>query len=68
MGVRGCCRNCCSNVMCDKYSSKHGYICNDCFKELLNCDLSIIEFMDSEKETCERDMDYWKCVVEKEFK
>lgn len=35
MGVMGCDRFNCQNIMCDRYSDEHGYICNDCFEELL---------------------------------
>lgn len=36
MGVMGCFRAGCDNVMCTRYSSKHGYICNECFEELID--------------------------------
>ena len=35
MGVKSCHRGDCRNVMCDRYSSEYGYICGDCFKELV---------------------------------
>jgi len=34
MGVMGCSRNGCDSVMCDRYSHKYGYICDECFEEL----------------------------------
>ena len=34
MGVLGCGRQGCENVMCSRYSSEHGYICHDCYDEL----------------------------------
>jgi len=34
MGVLPCSRKRCDNVMCDRYSSEHGYICGRCFEEL----------------------------------
>ena len=50
MGVLRCHRSDCENVMCTRYSDKHGYICNECFEELLNSDInSIEEFLESEK-------------------
>ena len=50
MGVLTCDRNGCENVMCDRLSHKYGYICNECFEELLQSDImDIQEFMDSEK-------------------
>jgi len=50
MSVMACSRRGCEHVMCDRYSSKHGYICGDCFSELLESglDTNIKEFMDSE--------------------
>jgi len=65
MGVKGCDRNGCENVMCDRCSNKYGYICSDCFEELhmllqeikikkglkmQHSDMSIKEFMESKKE------------------
>ena len=37
--------------MCDRYSIKYGYICNDCFNELVRLGLSVDigEFMRSNK-------------------
>lgn len=35
MGVMECFRNGCDNIMCDRLSHEHGYICNDCFDELV---------------------------------
>jgi hypothetical protein len=47
MGVMSCRRNGCDNIMCNRYSYEYGYICNDCFEELLQSRLSISEFMDT---------------------
>ncbi len=49
MGVMTCSRNGCGNIMCNRYSMKHGYICSECFSELMNSNLSIKEFMESIK-------------------
>ena len=49
MGVMGCFRNGCSNIMCNRYSRKYGYICSDCFNELLNSSMSIEDSMNSIK-------------------
>lgn len=48
-----CNRNGCDNVMCHRYSSKHGYICHECFKELVQsgAETNIKMFMESEKVT-----------------
>ena len=35
MGVLPCSREGCSNIMCDRCSDEHGYICDDCFEELI---------------------------------
>lgn len=47
MSVRKCNRLGCDNIMCDRCSPIHGYICNDCFEELVNTgvDTSIEFFM-----------------------
>jgi hypothetical protein len=34
MAIMACDRNNCINIMCDRYSSEYGYICNECFEEL----------------------------------
>ena len=35
MGVLSCVRARCENIMCSRYSSKYGYICYECFEELV---------------------------------
>jgi len=47
MGVMACCRIGCDNIMCDRCSNRHGYICDECFDELLQRvpDISIEDFM-----------------------
>lgn len=51
MGVLACDRKGCKNIMCDRYSPKYGYICWECFNELLevHSSVTIAEFMESEK-------------------
>lgn len=49
MGVKQCNRNNCYNIMCDRYSNKHGYVCDGCFEELVSSNLEIEEFMETEK-------------------
>ncbi len=51
MSVLRCDRNGCENIMCDRYSNTHGYICNECFKELVEsgADTNIYKFMRSLK-------------------
>lgn len=54
MGVMPCNRNGCDNIMCDRYSNKYGYICHDCYSQLLQSNLNIESFMASNKDTFER--------------
>ena len=51
MGVLPCSRQSCENIMCDRYSPRHGYICNECFEELIDSGVytNIAEFLDSTK-------------------
>ncbi len=51
MSVLSCSRNSCENTMCDRYSYTHGYICSDCFNELVDLGITqnIEEFMDAKK-------------------
>lgn len=50
MGVLRCSRSGCENIMCDRYSFTHGYLCSDCFSELVSrgANVDIDEFMRSE--------------------
>jgi len=46
MGVMSCDRRGCSNVMCDRYSDEHGYICPACYEELVGSNtIDIAAFM-----------------------
>jgi len=51
MGVMACDRTGCDNVMCDRYSNRLGYICCECFDELVNLGITanVEEFMDTPK-------------------
>lgn len=51
MGVMECDRKGCQNILCDRYNSTYGYICDECFEELENKPLpvDILQFMDTEK-------------------
>lgn len=53
MGVLACDRNNCENIMCDRISFKEGYICNECFEELITYgildDTEIEHFMKTPK-------------------
>jgi len=52
MGVRACTRKDCTNIMCDRYSTDYGYICDDCFEELISSLVDIEEFMNTSKKDC----------------
>ena len=57
MGVKNCSRTECDNIMCDRYSTDFGYICNECFEELVGLkpigERSIEVFMRSPRKTVE---------------
>jgi len=57
MGVMGCDRNNCDNVMCDRLSDEYGYLCWECFDELvfLGPETNISKFMDSHKKSTNRE-------------
>ena len=52
MGVLACDRRGCENVMCDRHSHTYGYICNECFEELVDegIAMDIERFMNTEKD------------------
>ena len=46
MGVMPCYRADCKNIMCDRYSEEFGYICSDCFEEMVAAQVEdIAKFM-----------------------
>ena len=50
MSVLACNRKGCENIMCVRYSPTFGYICDDCFEELVNTPgVTIESFMKSKK-------------------
>ena len=52
MGVVACDRKGCDNIMCDRLSANDGYICNECFDELVRqriIYMNVKNFMDVEK-------------------
>lgn len=68
MGVMACNRNGCDNIMCDRYSQKYGYICGQCFEELVTKYTTgcLSEFMESDKnETLNLDCNRY--ILEKIF-
>jgi hypothetical protein len=50
MGVLTCDRRDCENIMCRRYSHKYGYICEECFEELVITDEKISVFMGKVKD------------------
>jgi len=51
MGVMHCSRRGCDNIVCERYSKENGYICNECFEELINRgpEINTEDFMASSK-------------------
>ena len=50
MSVLSCSRGGCENIMCDRYSYRYGYICNECFSEMVALrPESIADFMATER-------------------
>lgn len=52
MGVLECSRVGCKNVMCNRYSSTYGYLCYECFEELVSLgpETNIYVFLRSNKQ------------------
>lgn len=50
MSVLTCSRGNCERIMCDRYSPNYGYICADCFEELVSLgnSVEIVTFMNSD--------------------
>ena len=50
MSVRSCSRRGCENIMPDRYSVDHGYICDECYNELMaHPTMDVRAFMNSLK-------------------
>jgi len=65
MSVLHCQRKGCSNIMCDRHSPEFGYICDECFEDLIRSPhVDICDFMHSEKTTI---FNEWKNEVERIF-
>lgn len=41
MSVLQCNRKGCNNIMCDRHSHRYGYICDECFEELISLEPKI---------------------------
>jgi hypothetical protein len=49
MGVMACGSIGCQNILCDRYSDDYGYICDECFAELVvSWSIDIAAFMGRE--------------------
>ncbi len=66
MGVLSCDRYNCDNVMCDRHSRRFGYICYECFSQLLDSNLSIERFMETDKQLFNKS-DSRRSELENEF-
>ena len=76
MGVQACDKDGCMNIMCDRYSHEFGYICDDCFSEMIDYILvngkfssfreDVKEFMDIPKSDTSLKEDIWK-ILDEEF-
>ena len=67
MGVLSCDRNNCENIMYDRYSHVYGYICLECFEELIDSgpETNIEKFMNTKKTTAlKQDAAYTRFNVE----
>jgi hypothetical protein len=58
MGVLPCHRNGCEHIMCDRYSDELGYICNECYDELVSSGEDPEIFMESKKGKFKDRFDY----------
>ncbi len=59
MGVMKCDRRHCENIICDRYSPVYGYICSECYEEMVQGRLDIDTFMATSKDKIgEREHNY----------
>jgi hypothetical protein len=69
MSVKQCDRRGCDNIMCDRYSVEHGYICDGCFSELsAKYGEDINDFMSFSVKPILGGVEFWKEIIEREFK
>lgn len=65
MGVLACDRSGCENIMCDLVSSDFGYICEECYEELLHKpNISIEWFMLTPRDYYEADKEIENLIQE----
>jgi len=65
MGVMPCSRKDCDNILCDRYATGYGYICNMCFDEMVekqteDSDFTIGSFLSSSKHGKDSEIDLEK--------
>lgn len=60
MSVMQCSRGNCINIMCNRYAEGYGYICNECFNELVmrGVHMDIPAFMSSNIHPKEKEAAY----------
>lgn len=69
MSVLQCNREGCRIILCTRYSSRFGYICDGCFEELQAWTKGIREFMETPKPYghYESHRENWNAFLETEF-
>ena len=69
MGVLACDRKDCENIMCDRYSDDYGYICHECYDELISSGptTNIKKFMETPKQPNEENQSRARYEAEFEF-
>ena len=67
MGVMQCDRNYCENILCEHHSNDYGYLCNECFQELINSELSIDEFIQTRKKSLRKDYESREEYIRSQF-
>ena len=67
MGVLQCDRKDCENIMCYRHSAIYGYICGECFEELVASKTPIEVFMEKSK-TCRGNSQFTREYYEDVFK
>lgn len=69
MSVKQCSRANCENVMCDRYSSNYGYICEECFRELqVFSSINVQQFMHTPSTRHSTLHEVWIGAINEEFK
>lgn len=66
MSVLACYRRGCENIMCDRCSPEHGYICDECFDELVQSgpETRVETFMATDKKNGSKESAFARFDVE----